>query len=254
MERIQSRKNEKIIHLRKLGADRQYRYATGEFLCDGAKLLEEAMKNGAQVRMVLVAEGTPAPSLSQNVPIFAVPRSLLEAVSPLKTPQDILFSCKMPALVSLPQGGRTLILETVQDPGNLGTILRTANAFAIDCVCLTGACADLYNPKTVRATMGAVFRQKVAVMTLAEIAREKEKGLRLLGTALHADSTDLIQTSLENAAVFIGSEGSGLSEGALALCDGLVQIPMSPFCESLNAGVAASVIMWEMFRRGRENV
>ena len=110
-----------------------------------------------------------------------------------------------------------------------------------------GECADLYNPKTVRATMGAIFRQRVAELTLEEL-RELSKVTPVYGAALRKDAVDIRKLDLSGAAVAIGNEGSGLSEELLELCAGTVIIPMSPRCESLNAAVAASVAMWEMSR------
>lgn len=248
MERITSRKNEKIVHLRTLGADRGYRHVCGEFICDGEKLLREALTFGAEVTCVLVTEEIPG--LPANVPVYQVPYDLITAVSPMKNPQPVLFSCRIPARRSV-QGGRIIVLETVQDPGNLGTILRTANAFGVTDVCLTGACADLYNPKTVRATMGAVFRQNVVELDMEGVAGLKARGLRLLGTALGEGCQDICTAPLEAAAVVIGSEGQGLSREMLELCDARIIIPMESACESLNAGVAAAIVMWEMYRRGR---
>ena len=139
------------------------------------------------------------------------------------------------------------MLETVQDPGNVGTVIRTANAFGIDAVILTGDCADLYNPKTVRSTMGAIFRQRVLTLEAAELKALLEKNsLPMYGAALHQNSALITDVSLKNAAAAVGSEGRGLSGEVLAMCDKTVFIPMQPDSESLNAAVAASVIMWEM--------
>jgi len=251
MERITSRKNEKIRHLKKLWTDRVYRYASGEYVCDGWKLLEEATANGAEITYVLFSDENEASRIPDGVPAALAPYDLIEAVSGMKSPQTVLFSCAIPAPGPI-HGERVLILETVQDPGNLGTILRTANAFSISDVILTGACADLYNPKTVRASMGAIFRQNTVSCTLEALAALRESGLRILGAALREDAQSILTADLSASAVAIGSEGSGLSEELCALCDGFVRIPMSPDCESLNAGVAASIVMWEM-RRGVRN-
>ena len=142
-----------------------------------------------------------------------------------------------------------IVLENVQDPGNVGTVIRTANAFGIGAVLLVGACADLYNPKTVRATMGAIFRQRVEQLSVDEMkALLCENALPLYGAALSDGARDIRQAELRQAAVAIGSEGNGLSRELLALSDGQIIIPMTPESESLNAGVAASVVMWEMTR------
>ena len=142
-----------------------------------------------------------------------------------------------------------LILENVQDPGNVGTVIRTADAFRIGAVILTGQCADLYHPKTVRATMGAIFRQKVLFMD-REFLKPflEDMGLPLYGAALSPKARDLREVPVKNAAVAVGSEGRGLSRELLSLCDGELIIPMNPDSESLNAAAAAAVILWEMAR------
>jgi len=249
IEKITSRKNEKIVHIKRLGADRDYRLCCREFLCDGEKLLEEAILHGAQVETILTCREE-TPKVPETVKILQVPRDVLESVSPMRNPQDILFTCRMQESVySVHPGGSYLILERVQDPGNVGTVIRSANAFGIDAVILVGDCADLYNPKTVRATMGAIFRQQVLQLNMDGLLQMKEDGIRLYGAALSDDSKDIRRVELRGAAVAVGSEGQGLSEELLSLCDGKVIIPMNPECESLNAGVAASVLMWEIGRR-----
>jgi len=242
---ITSRKNEKLLHIRKLFASSGYRYENGEFACDGEKLLQEAISNGIKVNAVFKC-GELKTSLPSDVRIYDVPRDIIEFISPMKTPQDILFSCEMPKHKADVVGGKSIVIENIQDPGNVGTILRTAGAFRIDKVILVGACADPYNPKTIRASMGAVFRQQMVFASLEDLKQAKEAGIKIYGAALSPGSVDFRSVSFENAIVAIGNEGNGLSSELLDLCDKKVIIPMDSKCESLNAGVAASIIMWEM--------
>jgi len=245
---ITSRKNEKVLHLRKLGTSPEYRRERGEFLCDGAKLLAEAAAHGAEIRDVFVCGDVP-PGIPEGARVYEVPREVLEAASPLKTPQDVLFSAALPKAEQGPVPAGSVILENVQDPGNVGTMLRSANAFGAPAVVLTGACADPWGPKAVRASMGAVFRERIVETDLAGLGAMKRGGVRLLGAALGARSEDIRKADLSGAFIAIGNEGAGLSRELLALCDGLVIIPMDPGCESLNAASAAAVILWEMARR-----
>ena len=247
MEKLTSRKNPLIAHLRLLGADRAYRRDCGEFLCDGVKLLREALLWRGEITAVLWAE-TPDPALEIDAPQYQVPQELLNYVSPLKSAAGVVFSVRIPAR-PIEAPGRTLVLETIQDPGNLGTILRTANALDMDTVILTGDCADVYNPKTVRATMGAIFRQRFYEMPL-DAMRDylSAHGLLLYGAALSDSAVSIRQLELDRAAVAIGSEGRGLSPALLDKCDGQLIIPMNPRCESLNAAVAAAIVMWELTR------
>ena len=243
-EVIKSRKNEKIVHMKKLGSSASYRRETGETLCDGVKLLREALSHGVEVIAVLTSTEVSVPD---NVKVYQVERELLEYVSPMKTPQDVLFSCKTPDLADKGDIKNAIILENIQDPGNVGTMIRTANAFSVDTVVLNGDCADPFSPKTVRASMGASFRQKMVRMDMDEIAALKEE-MPIYGAALSDRSVDIGSVDLKNSAVVIGNEGSGLTDEMLELCSGEIIIPMNPDCESLNAGAAAAVVMWEMRR------
>ena len=248
MDRITSRKNAVITHLRALGADSAYRAAAGEFLCDGYKLLDEAVKSGAEITCVLWKEGGAggtAPCEKQ----FTAPPELFDYASPMKNSPGPLFAVRRSECSAVETVRRAIVLENVQDPGNVGTVVRTANAFGVDAVILTGACADLYAPKTARATMGAIFRETVLTMDREALCSYlKELGLPLYGAALSEHARDIRSLDLHGTALAVGSEGHGLSRELLACCDETVIIPMEPDSESLNAAVAASVLMWEMTR------
>ena len=247
MEQLTSRQNKLIAHVRKLGTDKSYRHSCGEAVCDGLKLLRECAMWGVEILSVLWV-GESELELPAGVKQYSVPAELLDYASPLKNSHGPLFTFRMPTWPEA-EPGRCLVLETVQDPGNLGTILRTANALSMDTVILTGDCADVYNPKTVRAAMGAVFRQRVLRMDKGEIRNYlTAHGMSLYGAALSDSSRDIRTVSLENSAVAIGSEGKGLSAEFLSICDGEIIIPMNEQCESLNAGVAAAIVMWELCR------
>lgn len=249
METVTSRKNPLITHMKKLGSDRSYRYESGEFLCQGAKLFEEAKKHGARIASVLYCGGEP--ELPKGISCTKAARELLEYVSPMDSAPDIVFSCKIPARVESISPGRHIILEGIQDPGNTGTVIRTASAFMLDSVILTGASADPYNPKTVRATMGAIFRMNILQLTLPELLKKlKDAKIPLYATGLGEGFKPINKIENEKSiAVAIGNEGQGLSAELRNSADKLITIPMNPACESLNAAVAASVIMWELYRQ-----
>jgi len=237
-EHITSRANPLMVRVRKLGASRSFRRETGEFLGDGVKLLEEAVRWGADLTAVGYTAG--------------VPEDVMKSISPMEAPQGALFTARCPggALPKALSGRRYLALEGVQDPGNVGTIVRTADAFEADGVFLLPGCADLWNPKTVRSSMGAVFRLPAWSCSLEELhALAEEAGLPLAGSALREDTPDLREADLRRAVILVGSEGRGLSGAALALCAQTVRIPMGPRCESLNAAAAAAVLLWEGYRR-----
>ena len=257
MEIITSRSNALCVHLRKLASSRSYREETGEFLCDSPKLLQEAAMWDAPVTALLYTEGVELPQdFAGRIPrTVMVSESVMRSVSPMETPQGAVFSCRF-SRCSLPerlepdaQGRlRFLVLDGVQDPGNVGTILRTADAFGASVVLLPG-CADLYNPKTLRAGMGVHFRSADYRCALEELtARLRDAELPLYGAALREDTVDVRTVPLRRCAIAVGSEGRGLSAEVLAACSRTVRIPMDSRCESLNAAAAASVLLWEAAR------
>lgn len=269
MDRITSRKNEAVVLMRALASDAALRAERAEFVCDGLKLLDEALAARCEIGTVLWKEGgaVRAPSYETvGERQFLLPQDLFDYVSPMRSSPGPLFSARLrgavrgsadqTAAVPAAQGfadsepiRSAIVLENVQDPGNVGTVLRTASAFSVGAVVLIGECADLYSPKTVRATMGAIFRQRVLRMQLDDLPEWlRRNGLPLYGAALSPDAEALQNLDITHAAVAVGSEGHGLSAELLALCERKVIIPMTPGSESLNAAVAASVLMWEMLR------
>ena len=252
MEVITSRTNPLCAHFRKLAASRAYREETGEFLCDSPKLLREAELWGASVPAVLYTEGADISRAPAGCRLVQVSEGVMKAVSPMETPQGVVFSCVSmrhdpPERLEPDAYGRQrdLLLDGVQDPGNVGTILRTADAFGWTAILLPG-CAGVNNPKTVRAAMGVHFRRVIYRDTLDHAAAlVREAGLPLYAAALGEDTLDVRQADLARCAVIIGSEGRGVSPQALALCDHTLKIPMNKTCESLNAAAAAAVVLWE---------
>ena len=253
MESITSRSNPLCAHLRKLAASAAHRRESGEFLCDSPKLLEEVLLWRRELlRTVLCTDPGKLPELPEGTRVVVVPESLMEYLSPARTPQGVLSLCRKPeeALPETLPGRRYALLDGVQDPGNVGTILRTADALFCDGLLLVGGCADPWQPKAVRASMGAVLRCPVWPCT-AEEAKGllSRSGIPLYGAALRQDTLDARDIPQGKVAIAIGSEGRGLSAEMLALCDATVRIPMAEHCESLNAAAAAAVLLWELARR-----
>ena len=243
MEVITSRRNPVCVHIKKLGISRSYREQSGEFLCDGLKLLAEAVKSNATIPVVLASSDIPFP-LPLNTRLFRTKRDLIDSLSKLKNAQNVLFTCKIPQKASAAiEAGTHILLDGVQDPGNVGTIIRTASAFNIKSVILAGDCADQHNPKVIRSTMGAIFRLPVHQASIEELATLKSGGIRIIGAALSDDCRDFTEVSFNDSIIAIGREGCGLSDSILSLCDEKITIPISPECNSLNAAVAAGIIM-----------
>lgn len=256
MERITSRKNPLLEHMRRLDSA-AFRRQQGEFLCDSPKLVGEALRHGARVLAVAVSDGVEPPEgLDASVRCAAVPPDVMASISPMRTPQGMLAVCRLPdtALPETLPGSRYVVLDGVQDPGNVGTVLRTADAFGCTGALLLPGCADPYGPKTLRAAMGAVFRLPLYAVGLEALpGLLADAGLPLYGTALRHDTVDVRQRDLRRCALVIGSEGRGVSAEVLALCRETLRIPMSPHCESLNAAAAAAVLLWEAYRTEEGN-
>ena len=218
-ERITSRKNPLLQQVKKLLSSRKAREEAGIFVADGTKLLQEA-----------------------------VPGDVMESVSPMASPQGALFLCALPGKAAFVPRGGCLLLDGIQDPGNLGTILRTADALDVPVVLLEG-CADPYSHKVVRASMGAVLRRDVIRSSWAEAEEAcRAAGIRIGVTALSDRASDIRKADLKDMAVVIGSEGQGVRQQILASADAELIIPMNAHCESLNAAVAATIVMWELAR------
>mgnify|MGYP002795950066 FL=1 len=246
-ERITSRKNPLLQQLRRLLQSRGAREAAGEYIADGTKLLAEAVRwIPERLRTVVVTESVDPGELPPHVRLVEVPDDVMAQLSPSKTPQGALFTCALPSMEAPSIQPGTLILDGIQDPGNLGTILRTADAWDRPVV-LTPGCCDAYSHKTVRASMGAVFRTPPGFMTQEEVyGTLLAAGIPLYVTALTSDALDVRQVALSKGAVVIGSEGKGVGEYFRTHADQTLIIPMTARCESLNAAVAAAVVLWQM--------
>jgi len=254
MEEITSKKNPLFAAIRTVRGTRRERLSVGLCLAEGPKLVSEAVRWGAEIETIVYARGQegllPPPDGARAV---VVPEELFRACSDVETPQGVLALCrrKDSALPAKLERGRYLVLDGVQDPGNVGTIWRTADALGADGIMLVGPCADPWSPKTMRATMGACFRLPIWETGWDELCpRLTAAGLRLYAAALRDDTADVRELNLSAAAVVIGSEGRGVSQACLARCDRTVKIPMRARCESLNAASAATVILWEMAGSG----
>ncbi len=249
-ERITSRQNRLLIHLKKLQTSRTYREENREFCGDGTKLLEEAVRWDPGLHTVIACDGLLLPEMNESIRIVRVPESLMQSISTMRSPQGVIFLCHMPENQPLSILSGSLILDGIQDPGNLGTILRTADAMDVPVV-LTDGCADPYGEKTVRASMGAVLRRQPMQTNCLEIIRYcKQNHLPIAAAALSSSAQDIRQIDLSAYVTVIGSEGQGIRTEFLEQSDRQIIIPMGSRCESLNAAVAATVVLWEL-RRNR---
>ena len=244
-QRITSRKNPLLQQVKKLLSSKKAREEAGLFVSDGTKLLSEAIRYFPGLDTVILSDGVEV-RVPESVRVIRVPGDVMESISPMSSPQGALFICRLPEKTAFVPENGMLLLDGIQDPGNLGTILRTADALDIPVVLLEG-CADPYSHKVVRSSMGAVFRKSVIQSTWEEVHSAcAAAGIPVGVTALSDRAKDLRQAELKKMAVVIGSEGQGVRREILDSADAELIIPMNPHCESLNAAVAATIVMWQM--------
>ena len=244
-ERITSRKNPLLQLTKKLLSSRKEREKAGLFVADGTKLLEEAAKYDPGLHTVILSDGVEA-EIPEGVRVVRVPEDVMASISPMEAPQGALFLCRLPERTAFAPKPGMLLLDGIQDPGNIGTILRTADALEVPVALLEG-CADPYSHKVVRASMGAVFRTSVIQTTWEEAQAACQKaGIPIAVTALSDRAKDIRDADLTKMAVVIGSEGRGVRQEILENADYELIIPMNQRCESLNAAIAAAITMWQM--------
>ena len=243
--RITSRKNPLLQQVKKLLTSKKERESAGLFVADGTKLLQEAIQYWPGLETVILSDGVSA-TVPEQVQVVRVPEDVMQSISPMQSPQGALFICRLPKKTAFEPKAGMLLLDGIQDPGNLGTILRTADALDVPVVILEG-CADPFSHKVVRASMGAVFRTPPITAAWKEVQQAcTAHKIPLAVTALSEKAKDLRQAEVERMAVVIGSEGQGVRKEILDCADAQLIIPMNPRCESLNAAVAATIVMWQM--------
>ena len=268
LRRIEGRHNAFLKELRR-AFTRAEQTEHGVCAIEGTRIVEEAIRSGLRFRAVFFRESAQnhaerfLPQISSNVETFLLPDRLFDGAVPSETPQGVaalvrLKEFSLDDLLERVQVGPIVVVAGLQDPGNLGTILRSAEAFGSAGAVLGEGTVSPFNPKVIRASAGSFFRLPVVAAkpeggVEAILATFRAHGVRMIATSSHK-GTPLDQAKLTlPVAIFIGSEGSGLSRSLLAHVDETVAIPHSPHVESLNAGVAASIVLYEAARQRRTN-
>lgn len=259
---ISSKDNRLIKEYNKLKEKKAYRKETGLFVVEGARLSYDAVVSRAKIKTAFITEDALVKYKSytdllvkKSGYVHTITEKVCESMADTKTSQGVFCVVEMPknriTLEELKADGCYLLLEDIQDPGNLGTILRTAEAMGIDDVMISKGSTDIYSPKVVRASMGAVTRLNIlAELNLLEtIGLLKSKGIAVYAAV--ANGGENIQNlSLGNgSAVVIGNEGNGLSQDCVNVCSKKATINMRGRAESLNAAAAATVLIWEMTKK-----
>lgn len=258
MKAISSRDNPLVKHLHALAHNARDRRKSGETLVDGAHLVAAAQAAGWPLKQLVVSdsghergeirrliEATPA-----SVPVIRMPDAVFAHVSPVDTPSGLLAVADLPATPAAPAADASMIvLDGVQDPGNLGTILRTAAAAGIGDALLTAGCAQAWSPRTLRAGMGAHFLVRIHEQADVAAMLADYPG-QILATGLEAGARSLYALDLRGPVTWLfGAEGQGLSAAIRALASGIVTIPMAAAIESLNVGAAAAICLFEQHRQ-----
>lgn len=234
--------NKKIKELKKLNT-KKYRDLNNLFIVEGEHLVLEAYKNGVLKELIL-EENT---KLNLNVETNYATYNVLKYISNLDTPNKIIGICEK--LNKNLVGNRVLILDDIQDPGNLGTIVRSAVAFNIDTIVLSKNTVDLYNPKVIRATQGMIFHINIIEKNLIEfISNLKQNQYKIFSTNVVNGKNIKNVEKGEKFAIIVGNEGKGVSNEVNSLCDEFIYIEMNNKCESLNVAVATSIILYELSR------
>ncbi len=255
---LTSRDNAVIKEMTKLLSDAKYRKKSGRFVIEGARLCADAVRSGVHVVTALAtpqaqcryeAEWREIEAVADKA--FSLSEALAKHLSDTDAPQGVFCLCARPetTLLTVSANEVYLALENVQDPGNMGTIFRTAEALGVKGVLLSSGCCDVYNPKVLRASMGGVFRLPFAVCEdfVGELAVLADK-MPVLACVVDADACPVTAAPKNGAVAVIGNEGNGMSDKAIAVCTHRVTIPMAGRAESLNASMAAGILMWELCR------
>lgn len=260
MIRVASKDNPSVRRLRALTEKKKERRTSGLFVCEGEKVFREAVAAGVQISDVLLTDqaaerlsGEIAACESAGVRVLVCDDKVLSYVSDVENPQGVIFTVKMPSVPEDLSPADLLVCDEIRDPGNLGTIIRTADAFGCGGVYLVGDCVDVWSPKVVRSCMGSIFRVPILHGDAASCAEFcKTNSLRLLVAKPRMDSFAISEGLAPHCAIAIGNEAHGVSQQLEDLASGSLYVDMTGGAESLNASVCAGVILWHMQSARRE--
>ena len=258
MQRISSKDNSLIKHLKKL-KEKKYREEYCEYVIEGIKLIKEAIQENANIKQIVVCDGCDNSELIEShlkyemakIDFIYVPENIFKTISDVESPQGILAVIGKPNKEEINLDEDIILaLDDIQDPGNLGTILRTADSVGLKQILVSKGTADAFNPKVVRSTMGAIFRVKVIECedlkhTLCDL---QSKDYKVVCTSLNAKK-NIYQIDYKKKVIVIGNEANGVSKDIQNIADEKVIIPMLGKTESLNASVATGVILYEYVRQ-----
>ena len=258
MQVITSKDNEIIKNIKKLN-EKKYRDQMGQYIVEGIKLVKEAITEKAKIVKIVVCEDCEndanfEKSLMYEIAKYDciyVSKKVFDSITNVNTPQGILAVIEKSSKEKINYNEDIIIvLDGIQDPGNMGTILRTVDSIGLKQIILTDACADPYNPKVVRSTMGAIFRVNIieSKNILETLKNTKKNGFKIMATSLDTEN-NIYTVSYDKKVIIIGNEANGVSKKVLEIADKKIKIPMLGKTESLNAAVATGIVLYEYVRR-----
>lgn len=251
VKKITSAQNEYIKKMAKL-KEKKHREEQGLFIAEGEHLVEMALLSDFLIETLIMSDDYYEKNKDKFLcDIVVVPKELLAKIADAKTPQGVVAVIRMPESKNDDLCGKFIYCDNLQDPGNVGTIIRTADAFSFSGVILSHNSADVFSPKVIRSSQGSLFNIKVITgKSISYLKDAKENGIFVTSTALYGECVDISNMKkCDNQIFIIGNEGSGVSEEILKISDEIAYIPMTGKAESLNAGVAASILMYEVMCR-----
>ena len=236
--------NNEIKNIKKL-KDKKYRKSEGLFLVEGGKLCEEVLNSNYQIKYTMTSNEF---KYNDFPNVCVVEYDVIKTISTTETPQDIVCVVYIPHQACDKPKGNSLILDGLQDPGNIGTLIRSAIAFNFDDIYFID-CPDIYSEKVVRSSMGGIFKINAHVITRQEVIDRKHEICDILiSTTLNGQLLGKNYLPNSRLGVIIGNEGNGISDQLISASDMAIKLPMTDRVESLNAGVAGSIIMFEIFK------
>lgn len=255
MQVITSKDNEKIKEIRKIKDNKKVRDEKGVYIVEGTKMIEEAIREKVEIETLVICEDCLEKETIDSKLLYEIAKyeciyvsdKIFNTLTEVVHPQGVLAIVKQPDNAKINyKDNMIVVLDNIQDPGNLGTIIRTADAAGLSQVLVTKNSVDAYNPKVIRSTMGAIFRVKVVIID--NIEQLKQNGYSIVATSLQGNKS-IYDIQYKKHAIIIGNEANGVSKEMLEAADIKAKIPMKGKAESLNASVAASIMIYEYVRQ-----
>ncbi|MDR3329727.1 MAG: RNA methyltransferase [Mycoplasmataceae bacterium] len=259
MLKITSKDNKLIKSVKKLLDDKKYRDVTNLFIAESARVIETLIKNKVAIRNLLVSVDSryfarAKEYENQGIDVVLLSNNIFNSLTTLSNSDGLIAVCNKPKnIFNFTPNGKYVVLDKIQNPGNLGTIIRTAVGLNFDGVIISNDSVDIFNPTIIRSTMGACFSIPIKIVTnlTDTIAQLKKLNIKVYGTALNKTAKPLDQISFGSTsiAVLFGNEGNGLKDSDLKLCDEIIYIPISNKIDSLNVSIAVGIILYQICKQ-----